>query len=130
MGQILHNSSQMRDYALFDKKCLVLQLLDSEENTENTDLLLVIKHWDLKKFELSEPFELFMKKSQKMKDLAIKIVEKIGGNTEDLQAFKVNSLWSFNRGDLLSENWVDLHGNEKKLIADPWFISRDGAFIV
>ncbi len=130
MGQILHNSSLIRDYGLFDRKSLVIQLLDYEENTDNSDLLLVLKQWDLKKFELSNPFEIFVKKSLKLMDLSIKINEKNPENTDELQACKINNLWSFNRGDLLNENWVDLKGNQKKFIADPWFISRDGAFIV
>ena len=104
LGQILHNDNLMRDYNLYDKKAIVIERLDEEEKTTNEDLLIIIKKWDMKKFELEGPWEVFVKKGDKLKHLAMILSSKFGIPEEHIEAFKVSSLFSFNRGDLLNEN--------------------------
>lgn len=112
MGQILHNDCILKDYALYDKKAITIEILLEPEQTKPEDLLLIVKYWDIKKFELSGPKEIFMKKADRLKELGFIIEGVFGVNCDDIQACKINSLWSFNRGDLLNENVVILFAKQ------------------
>ena len=101
--QILHNNCLMRDYQLYDKKSIALQRLDCEENTLTEDLLVVVKYWDLKAFELDDPKEIFLKKAFTLQELGVVLSQIYNIPFEDIEACKINSIWTFNRGELLNE---------------------------
>lgn len=129
-GQILHNESKLKDYALYDKKAVVIEILEEEQITKSEDLLLLVKLWDAKKFELGCVKEVFVKKRDRLKELSFVLETLFGIPSAEIQGYKVNNLWSFNRGDLLNEDWIDLHESESLVVGDPWFASRDGAFVM
>jgi len=104
LGQIFHNDHLMRDYALYDKKAIVIERLEETEKTTSDDLLIMVKRWDMKKFELEGPWEVFVKKADKLKHFAMILSSKFEISEEDIEACKIGSLWCFNRGDLLNEN--------------------------
>jgi hypothetical protein len=64
LGNILHDNDLLGAYSLYDKKCLVVQMLpqarsEVELAATRESILLLVKVWDVVNFELSEMKEIF-----------------------------------------------------------------------
>ena len=70
----MYNEKYLKDYTLYDKKVLVIEILDQPDQSNPNQILLLVKKWDIIKFELSIPTEVMInKENTTMNELCIQL---------------------------------------------------------
>jgi len=133
LGAVLHNEKLLKDYTLYDKKVFVVEILEEDDTSKSSQILVILKKWDIMNFELSMPKQIFISKDNTtMNDFGVLVSSVFDIALENLEASNVRNLWKFSKPDLLIEDgrWEKLSGNSNKTCNYPWFLLKDGPLIV
>jgi len=132
MGQILHNNNFMKDYSLYDNKAIVIEQLKEPQPDETSKIMIYVRYLDAKNFHLEDPIEIFVTKEKTtLHEVGQEASKALKIPLDDIQCFRVQSLSSFNRADLLVENvWVMLKGNGYLVSSYPWYLIKDGYLLI
>jgi hypothetical protein len=104
LGKVYTDTSQIKYYGLYDNKTMAFQVLGEEEVLDGNDVVVVVREWDPKTWSLSPRQELRLKRTWRLHDLSYHICNQFPhfrSKLPTLAISKINSLWSFKRGELL-----------------------------
>jgi len=132
IGQILHDNNYMKDYSLYDNKVIVVEQLKEKQTDEPSKIMIYVRYLDAKNFHLEEPKEVFVPKEKTtLHQVGQEVSNALNIPLDDIQCFRVQSLSSFTRADLLIENvWVNLKGNGYLVSSYPWYLIKDGYLLI
>mmetsp|Transcript_7814 Transcript_7814/g.7676 ORF Transcript_7814/g.7676 Transcript_7814/m.7676 type:complete len:478 (+) Transcript_7814:1717-3150(+) len=125
LARILRKDDTLRQYALYEKKNISIQILDTE-SVESSKLVTIVKRWWPSTWQVSKPIEIFVSKTGTLEEFGNKLSSAFDIPIEKLEVTKITYSWNFSRTDLPNEIFYKVKGNMNIMSQNPWFVTMDG----
>jgi ubiquitin carboxyl-terminal hydrolase 47 len=133
--RIMRNSEILKNFTLYDRKQIALQVLSEPEEVKATELIVVVRRWFPTSWLLSTPQEMFINRYTTVYEFYEKLsafydIPVKPRQVEDLEVCRISYTWNFMRGDLLSESWKICTTSISYLSQEPWYLTMDGVLFL
>ncbi|OMJ69120.1 hypothetical protein SteCoe_33242 [Stentor coeruleus] len=127
LSKTLKNNDTLKNYALYERKMISLQILEEdEEEIPATHMIVVGKRWIPSTYEISEPKEFLIKRASSVQEVGDILAQYYGIDNDKIMVSKLGYAYSFSPLDMLNESFIKTLGHNQNINQGPWYVSMDG----
>mmetsp|Transcript_7591 Transcript_7591/g.11171 ORF Transcript_7591/g.11171 Transcript_7591/m.11171 type:complete len:194 (+) Transcript_7591:2557-3138(+) len=131
MNKVLKDQEMIRQYHMFDKKNIGVQLLEEpDKKLEYSEIIVIVRKWSPSTWELTSPKEIIINKHWRLHEFGENLSKIFEIPHENLGVHRVSYSYNFMRGELKSEKFIKTQGNYHYLSSQPWYLSVDGMLFI